>query len=197
MRRMKRKYKVFIAIGVLLNVVLCLGLYVNYKLDSLVAGLNAPGILFQDVASSTTGNITRENPNGNSSSGKTNSGASSAGTAVSQGSSAITGQTDINGGVAKPGNNEIADSVLSKVNKPVEKTDLIKAGMIIMRKLNSQEISFLYRVGNSKKQTHDDLVRTREILLNKLSPEDIGVLRELGKKYGKDLRILDPNVPIK
>lgn len=192
MRRMRRKYKVFIVIGVLVNVVLCLGLYVNYKLDNLVAGLNVPGVLFRDGASSLPGDISSESPDGNQGSVKPGEG----GTA-SQGSPTAPGQVPAGTAGTKPANTEIANSVLDKVNQPVEKTDLVKAGLVILKRLSSEEISYLYRVGNSKHQTHDELVRTREILLTKLSPEDIEVLQALGKKYGKDLRILDPGVPIK
>ncbi len=192
MRRMRRKYKVFIVIGVLVNVVLCLGLYVNYKLDNLVAGLNVPGVLFRDVASPLPGDITSESPDGNPSTVKPGEGGT-----VSPGVHVAPGQAPAGTAGTKPANTDIANSVLDKVNQPVEKSDLVKAGLVILKRLSSEEISYLYRVGNSKHQTHDELVRTREILLTKLSPEDIEVLQALGKKYGKDLRILDPGVPIK
>jgi len=91
----------------------------------------------------------------------------------------------------------MAGEVQKKVDRPVEKEDLVRAGLIILRKLNTEEISYLYRVGRQDSCTREELIRSREILLNKLSEDDIRTLRTIGAKYGKPLRILDPNVKLK
>jgi hypothetical protein len=92
---------------------------------------------------------------------------------------------------------QMAGEVQKKVDRPVEKEDLVRAGLIILRKLNTEEISYLYRVGRQDSCTREELIRSREILLNKLSEDDIRTLRTIGAKYGKPLRILDPNVKLK
>ena len=207
MARMKKKYKLFIVIGVLLNVLLCGGLYLNYKLDRLVASLNAPGVLFVDAEAPP---LPDDGDAGEAASPSVV--VHNGGTAkpVGQGSTYYDPSANQGGAspreisdnsptapVEPPDNTQIVGSVAQKVDKPLDKTDLIKAGFIILRKLNSEEIAFLYRVGNNSEVTREELVKTREMLLSKLSPEDIATLRQLGDKYGKELRILDPSVPIR
>ena len=83
-----------------------------------------------------------------------------------------------------------------KLDRPLEKKDLLKAGLIILRKLDKEEINYLYRVGTQDSCTREELRRVREILLGKLSPQEISTLKEIGAKYGKQLRILDPDVQL-
>ncbi|MEN6324958.1 MAG: hypothetical protein ABFD18_01925 [Syntrophomonas sp.] len=91
----------------------------------------------------------------------------------------------------RPGNKTIANDVQKKISRPIEKKDLVKAGVIILRKLNSEEINYLYKIGKKDNYSREEYSHARDILLNKLSSEDIDTLRELGMKYGKDLNILD------
>lgn len=93
-------------------------------------------------------------------------------------------------------NDDITDSVEQKLDQQVDKDDLLKASVIILKKLDSEETAFLYKIGNKEDPTKEELQQARDILLNKLTPEDINTLRQLGAKYGKSLRILDPTVPI-
>lgn len=90
----------------------------------------------------------------------------------------------------------VADRIEERIGQRVEKDDLLKASAIIMKKLNDEEILFLYGVGNKENPTRDELQEVRQMLLNKLTPEEIGTLRALGAKYGKELRVLDPSVPL-
>ncbi|MDD4627394.1 MAG: hypothetical protein PHP87_10000 [Syntrophomonas sp.] len=98
-----------------------------------------------------------------------------------------------------PSNNtqQIISDVQEQIEKPLEKKDLLKAGMLILQKLSWEEINFLYSVGTKEQRSVEEQKQTREILLKKLDAEEIAVLRELGTKYGKKLNILDPNVPIR
>lgn len=84
----------------------------------------------------------------------------------------------------------IVNDVQQKINRPIEKTDLIKAGVIILRKLNAEEINYLYKLGQKDSFNRKEYLQARGILLKKLSAEDINTLRELGQKYGKELNIL-------
>jgi hypothetical protein len=195
---MKKKYKVFIVVGLLLNLVICFGFYINYRLDKLVANLNKPGILFYDTAAPQYNEAGADGLRG-SSEQLPYSPVSPRGDYSSGGSQTASPGRDYrkpSEATANPGNNQIVDSVAQKVNRPLEKTDLIKAGIIILKRLDTEDIGYLYRVGDSSHITREDLVQTRTVLLSKLTPEDIEVLRELGEKYGKDLRILDPSIPI-
>jgi hypothetical protein len=201
---MPSKVKWFIGISTLLIVLFCAGIYANYRLDQVVSSLNRPGVLFSEAQSGSGDNGLDNGVNGGAGGGTWNkswgdgSGSGEVNPAdnvklpvqdVSQPGNTVT--TD----PAKP--NEIASGVQQQINKPIEKIDLLKAGIIIMRKLSWEETQYLYQSGSKDSHSVDELKETRRILLDKLTPEDVQTLRELGAKYGKTLNILDPNVPIK
>jgi hypothetical protein len=81
--------------------------------------------------------------------------------------------------------------VEQKLGQPVDKKDLVKAGMIVMRKLTWDEITFLYNAGNKPKQSPEELRQAREILKAKLTAEELATLMELGGKYGQSLKFLN------
>lgn len=175
---MKRKQWVFVLVGVLIITLLSVGFYVNYQLDHLVASLNKPGLIFVETDQSDT-----PAPNQQDSSPGSSGNSSSADTEY------------LNKATPSPGS-DIASDVQLKVNRPIEKKDMLRAGLIILRRLDADEISYLYTVGSKDSYTREELVQVRQILLGKLSSHEIKTLRELGAKYGKSLRILDPNYKI-
>lgn len=93
-------------------------------------------------------------------------------------------------------NDKIASTLQKEANKPVETSDLLTAGLILMSKLNKEEINFLMGFSD-KKYTSEELKELRKLLLAKLSSQDVETLRGLADKYGRNLYILDPSVPIK
>lgn len=93
-------------------------------------------------------------------------------------------------------NQVIANSVQEQLDKPIEKSDLIEAGIIILSKLSQEEINFMFGFSD-KSYSNEDLKAARAILLSKLSEKEIRTLRALGQKYGKKLEILDASVEIK
>ncbi len=174
MARMQKKYKAFIAVGILLNVILCLGIWANYKLDRIVAGLNKPGVLFSD-------NYVQP--------GESASSAQSGGTASPNTSG--TNASSPSGQTVQPSTQDIALGVEQRLGRPVEKKDLLEAGMIIMRKLNWDEITFLYNTGSKSKPSPAEIQQARAILKNKLSSDDLATLKALGDKYGHGLNFLN------
>jgi len=187
MARMKRKYKVFIAIGILLNVLLCLGLYVNNRLDHMVTGLYGPRVISKDN-SIQPGELTTDSsaaiPNGST--------ASPGGNRTSTpGASTPNNNSSSPGTITPPSKQDIATGVEQKLGQPVEKKDLMKAGMIIMRRLNWDEITFLYNAGSKSQQSPAELMQAREILKGKLSAEELATLQALGGKYGQSLKFLN------
>jgi len=178
---MRRKKRIFIAIGILINVLLCLGLYVNNRLDHMVAGLYGPGVV------NTDNSIQPGEFNTDSAATVPN------GSAISPGGNGTNtpGSSSSPGNITKPSKQDLASGVEQKLGRPVEKKDLIKAGMIILRKLNWDEITFLYNAGSKTKQTSEELKQAREILKGKLSAEELATLQELGNKYGQSFRFLN------
>lgn len=177
---MQRKKRLFITIGILINLLLVAGIYVNYRLDKMVAHLNQPGVFMQEV------------PVNQEDSPAADSGDKPAGSTVrddrrstapalpspQKKSSQLNGQ-------------DIATGVQSKVNRPIEKKDLISAGLIVVRRLEWQEIDYLYRVGIKDKQSPEEIRQVRHILQSRLSPEEIKELQKMGRKYGRGLTFLD------
>ena len=174
---------------------ICGGLYVNHQLDRLATALSRPGLLFASPEEDTfplpenapapTAPDTEAHRPGNDDTGSA-PGPSTPPPDTAPGDQTAGGQSD----------REIAAAVQEKLDRPLEKKDLLKAGLIILRKLDKEEINYLYRVGTQDSCTREELRRVREILLGKLSPQEISTLKEIGAKYGKQLRILDPDVQL-
>lgn len=174
---MSGKRKVFIAIGILLNLVICAAIVVNYELNKVVDKISAP--LLRD--DSTNSSDTPNNPN-----------------IENKANSADNDNQELdwrnykpdNGSYSPPSQTEIIDSVQNQVTKPIEKTDILKAGMIIMRKLETDEINFLYHVGTKSERTPEEIAQAKEILTSKLTAEERDTLYNMGLKYGKNLTFL-------
>ncbi|MDD4548887.1 MAG: hypothetical protein PHT79_03910 [Syntrophomonadaceae bacterium] len=185
--RMAKK-KVFIGIGIAVNLLLLLVIFANYQLNNIVDSLNMPLSVNEDTSRLGPED---ENQKWNIDAVKKD--------ALDWAGHREGKSADTPGAVKNPQgkqDNEIVRSVQSKLDRPVEKKDLLKAGVIILRKLDTDEIQFLYNVGKSSSPTREELILSREILLGKLTSEEINTLRQLGGKYGKSLRILDNDVPI-
>lgn len=193
---MKFKQWLFVGIGIVLIGVISGVIYFNYQLDHLVAQLNRPGMVYNDYPPVGSGEDANSDATGLDASGKdgVTEGSGEQGT---PGQTGTAGDTPSSGVTSpRPSNQDIAEGAISKANHPVEKKDLINAGMIILRRLSSDEISYLYEVGIKDHQSREELIKARKILLKKLTPEEIEVMQSLGLKYGKRLRFLDPDVKL-
>lgn len=189
---MKRIQKIFISIGVIIFVLISAGIYVNHQLAKVVTSLSRPGILFTDVDAVMPSDDAAASNSGEDAINSSNSNKDT----VNNGSAAgRTGNNNPASATPSSGNNDyIVNDVQSKIERPIEKTDLVKAGIIILKRLDSGEISYLYRVGSQDTCTKDDLRNVQKVLKTNLTDEDIATLKELGKKYGKELRILDEDI---
>lgn len=181
---MKFKQKLFVVIGLFLILAVSGGIYVNCKLNQLVNSLNQTGNLYSDSNSSAA--------SGDDSSTSGSAGSGRAGTSGGGNlSNGINGSSGIgSGAVSRPSSSDIARGALSKVNRPVEKEDLIKAGFIVLRRLDSDEISYLYAVGMEDNHSPAEINKVRKILQAKLTPEELEEMQFLGAKYGKNLDFL-------
>lgn len=175
---MKFKQKLFVGISLFLILAVSGGFYVNSKLNNILSSLNQPGSAYM-------------NPGSTSAAGEDSNGSGQAGPSVSGNSSVINGSSgNGSGAVSQPSKTDIAQGALSKVNRPVEKSDLVKAGFIVLHRLNSDEISYLYAEGMKDNHSQADLVKVRNILQAKLTPEELEEMEFLGYKYGKNLEFL-------
>jgi hypothetical protein len=202
---LRRQEKIFVTIGILLTVIICGGLYINHQLDRLVTAISRPGLLFvypedETIFSpdkmpgvpGTEASLPDEQQPGSHRPGDDGD-KSGSGVNIPTKNNAPEGSNSAGGHLE----HEITAAVQQKLDRPLEKKDLLKAGLVILRKLSTEEISYLYRIGTQDSYTREELQRVREILLAKLSPQEIRTLKEIGAKYGKQLRILDPDVQLK
>jgi len=193
---MSSKKKWFIAIGILINVLLIGGIYANYRLDQVVSSLNRPGVLFADPqaggpedglpGADAPGVVPGEDWNGTWENGPGSPSGSDGTGATGEGAGSNTGDK-----VERPSNSQIANDVVARVGRPIDKSDMVKAGLIILKRLDGEEISYLYSVGRKGSMTADEKVKVQKILSGKLSDDDVATLKALGKKYGRSLTILD------
>lgn len=81
-------------------------------------------------------------------------------------------------------------------NKPIAKQDMLDAAAILLNSgLTMKEMYYL--LGQSTERlTNEEKQHIRDLLLKKLTHEEINALRNITKKYGKGLNILDPKFPI-
>ena len=198
---MSSKVKWFIAIGILINVLLAGGIYVNHRLDQVVLSLSRPGVLFSDPqpqgpGEDGPGEVAQRIDDDNYWNSSWDDGVGypigSSGEPGSDG--AGTGKGDVpNTGTnpERPSNVQIADDVTAKVGRPIDKTDMLRAALIVLKRFNGEEISYLYNVGRKGSMTSDERVKVKKILSAKLSDDDVATLKALGKKYGRSLTVLD------
>jgi len=183
---MKPKAKITLMIGLFIIILVSSGIYLNNKLDPL---LQQPGgfWLGQDVIGSndsdTSSSVDQES--------ESTEGNEKAGVKAGVQSAAKSNNSQLNS--SRTGNESLVTDLQKKVGQPIEKIDLLKASMILMRKLSAEDISYLSKVAMQNSYSQEDYQHSQEILVNRLSADDINTLKKLGEKYGKDLKILNPD----
>lgn len=180
---MSKKVKIFIAAIVVLNLMIGAGIYANHQLDKFIAILSNPGTdlssLLQDLPSNNAGTAPNQDPHQSGSSPSQN-----------EPESEYPGNLPAAPDDGSPDQDQVIGDIEKRLGQSVDKKDLVKGAMILLRKLDSEEIRFLYEVGKKERQTQAELRKAREILTTKLNKEDLKVLRELGAKYGRNLNFL-------
>lgn len=182
---MKYKPGLMIIIGVFIIVMVSAGIYLNKQLSHL--SQSGISLLDQDKGGSDCATELLETPEDISQSVQDNgnSAAKAGSSKVSQNSpQAYTGQTS---------NENLVTHVQKKIGQPIEKKDVLIAGLILMRKLSTEDISYLSKVAMKDSYSQEDYRKSQEILLQKLSADDIAALKKLGRKYGSEVKILNQN----
>ncbi len=184
---MQKKSRWFIALGIALILVVTAGIYLNYRMDQVVKSINRPGILFSDNSPSTS---PPDEGTGDSKTGSESPGAITPERPVDGSGSMPQQQSPSSSEKGTVEQDDIVKGVQQKVSRPIEKKDLIKAGLIIIRKLSWSEIEYMYDVGTKDSMTTAELKEVHRILRARLSNDEIKVMQDLGRKYGKNLDFL-------
>jgi hypothetical protein len=183
----KNKPKLIVIVGVFIIFILGAGIYLNYQLTHT---LNQSDRVLQNKNSRISSSQTRLSNASQIKSGFDKiSGILEAKTDTPSQSNHNNVQLNLN----RPANETLVTHVQNKIGQNIEKKDILMAGLILMRKLNKEDISYLSKVAMKDSYSQEDYRKSQEILLNKLSTNEINVLKKLGKKYGSELKILDLN----
>ena len=191
---MQKKTRWFIALGIALILVVTAGVYINYRMDQVVKSINRPGVLFSDSSTST---LPPDTGAEDSEAGGKGPGIVAPGPVLTDGPDGIDGSQPVpqkespsSADKGKVEQDDIVKGVQERVSRPIEKKDLFKAGLIIIRRLSWSEIEYMYDVGTKGSMTTAELKEVHRILRDRLSSEEIKVMQDLGKKYGKNLEFL-------
>lgn len=181
---MKNKPKLLVITGLLTIVLFGAGIYINHQLSQLsnLSGLSLLDPNSGETDYSKTGSSTSSEGKIESIEGYENLETGSS--KVSQNTSKVTSQVQ---------NKNLVSHVQEKIGRPIAKKDILTAGIIIMRKLNAEDISYLSKVAMKDSYSQEDYRRAREILANKLSADDINTLNKLCGKYGSKITIPNQN----
>jgi hypothetical protein len=184
---MQNKTRWFIALGTALILLVTAGIYLNYRMDQVVKSINRPGVLFSDSDPST---VPPDSGSGDSEIDGDVPGAIVPEQPDDRYEALPQTQSPSSPGKSQVEQDDIVKGVQQRVSRPIEKKDLFKAGLIIIRKLNWSEIEYMYDVGTKDSMSKAELKEVHRILRARLSSEEIQVMQELGRKYGKNLDFL-------
>lgn len=177
-KRLEKKQKLFIIVGSVLLVVFGLSVYVNHQLDTFIKAWNSVGT---PIAG--TGEPGPQDPGNKDPDDPEDPGGSS--WSFERQPSENKNEEDL------PSFEDIARDVQARVNRPVEKTDMLRVGLILVRRLDRSEITYLYNVGKRGTYSPEEVNKTRRILTSKLTEHDLEVLQEMAEKYEQPLFFME------
>ncbi|MGI6413062.1 MAG: hypothetical protein ACOXZ5_05350 [Syntrophomonadaceae bacterium] len=189
MLRYKKNKKVFMGLAILVNVLLCLGLYINYQINNRSALISTPEPVTNNHITN-SGNSEKINAGSGDNTEPDNLNDSpEALESKPWWSSFVTevSEPDAKGG-SEPTPEEITEIAETQLGKPVKKSDIVKVGAILVRKLSQEELTFCYNVAKNSDPSPTDIKKVKEILKDRLTSEELKLVQETGMKYGKKMK---------
>ncbi|NLO22685.1 MAG: hypothetical protein GX119_11950 [Syntrophomonadaceae bacterium] len=184
---MRNYKKLFIGVIVLVNILLAVGIYTNYQ-------LNHRGMLSHPEMVSTDhdGHQPTGENNTNSPSNLNNSqniaeteGQQTWWTALlNRFNHSEAGEPSA---ADKPSNEDVIKLAEKQLGQSVDKGDVAKVGAILIKRLNSEELSFIYKMTQESKPSSADIKKAKQILQNKLTSEELQLVHDVALKYGKKI----------
>lgn len=183
---MRNYKKMFIGLIVLVNILLAVGIYTHYELN------NREMLSNPEMVSTDNDNRQPE--------GEDNSKADSDSSPDNQNHSEPKSQkpwwTSLfsrlapsgadNPSVDKPSNQDMLKLAEKQLGQPVDKSDVAKVAAIFIKRLDGEELSFIYKqVTQEGKPSSADIRKAKQILQNKLTTEELELVQEVALKYGK------------
>ncbi len=184
---MKRKSLILLMAGVFVLLLVSGGIVANYKANQL---LNLTGSLWEEKGdensaySQSTASSVPQNENG-STRGNTISSQPEGQQAANQSNPPIASNS--------AGKDIKVSDIEKRIGKPIEKQDIVKAGLILITRFSTNDIRYLKDAAMQDSWDQEEYQQSQKILLSRLSEKDINTLKELGKKYGIQTKILSPS----
>lgn len=94
---------------------------------------------------------------------------------------------------------EVDDKANSIAKSKVQTGDYVEVIEILKDKLSFSEIEYLFQSARDDywvKTPVEDIEKARKILFSKLSDDDLSKLKQIGKKYGRSMTIIDKNIDV-
>lgn len=187
---MQKNSTLFIVLGSFLIVLLLTGIYLNYKMDQLVKAINRPGVVFSDPEFSPAPEEMVEEEIVYEERKDKWSEHYDRKAITNQSSSEVVPPDESSHKDIPIKKDDIITGVQKKIDRPVDKKDLVQAGIIILRRLNWSEVEYLYKAGNKENLNDEELKKIHQVLRLRLTEDEIKVMQDLARKYGKDLDFL-------
>lgn len=166
---MKRKTVWFIVIGVLINLLLVGGIVINSQLNRLASSWVLPA----DSSFSA-------NPGDQDDAGDNHD--------TSSNTPGQRTKTSLHRNLVSE--DELVDGVANRVGRPLEKKDIMRVGLILVRRLSWEEIDYFYEVGQKAHPSSEEIARVKTLLNGRLTDKEMQTLQDMGSKYGRDLTFL-------
>lgn len=191
---MRNYKKIFIGVIVLFNVILGIGLYANYQLNNRDLLSNLPEMVSTD--NGTDQQPGEDGPNSNPDPDLNDSTAEHEGERNQPWWNALlsrfTGsKAGSQAAEEKPSDQEILKLAEKQLGQPVDKSDVVKVAAILVKRLESEELSFIYQMTKETKHSSQDIKKAKQILQNRLTPEELRLVQDVGLKYGKKLSFIN------
>lgn len=172
---MRRITNIFIASGIAITILLCLGLYAYNWLDRVAYSVEQGGLLSYTESNSV--------PPGVSSFG-------SSGAARANNKTNITSPDPgvlPSNGISIPNEEQLTSVAQQKTAVPIDKRDFANTLLLLTKRLDFDELSQLYTISTKTHPTAEDKKLIHNLLRNKLTDQEIVQLQAIGMKYGKNL----------
>lgn len=94
---------------------------------------------------------------------------------------------------------QVQEKAEALAGRKVEVKDWIKVAEILVGKMSLSEIKFLFDSAKDNiflNSSVEELKKIRKIIFSKLSAQDLEAIRTIGRKYNKDMKIIDPDISV-
>lgn len=185
---MRNYKKMFIGLIVLVNILLAIGIYTNYQLNHRGMRSNPEMVSTDNGEHQPAG---EDSPSSDSNPGSNDMESSESKSKQPWWSnllSRLTHSDADNPAKDNPSNQDMLKLAEKQLGQPVDKSDVAKVAAILIKRLDSEELSFIYeQMTQEGKPSSANIKKAKQILQNKLTSEELELVQDVALKYGKKI----------